>query len=69
MLVEEGTRSCGISAEVGFQVFESIYDYLSAPIKRVTAPDIPIPCSAVLEAAALPKADDIVRTAEQLVAI
>jgi pyruvate/2-oxoglutarate/acetoin dehydrogenase E1 component len=66
ILVEEGTRSCGFCAEVGFQIFENVYDYLNAPIKRVTAPDIPVPCSAVLEAAVLPKADDIVRAAVDL---
>ena len=67
ILVEEGTKTAGVCAEIGFQIFENVYDYLSAPIKRVTAPDIPIPCSAKLEQAVLPKASDIVAAAVKLV--
>ena len=67
VLVEEGNRTCGICAEIGFQIVEQVYDYLEAPLRRVTAPDIPIPCSAPLEAAALPDAAKIVDAAMDLV--
>ncbi len=67
VLVEEGNRTCGICAEIGFQIVEQIYDYLEAPLRRVTAPDIPIPCSAPLEAAALPDATKIADAAMDLV--
>ena len=60
VIVEEGTRTCGISAEIGFQVFECVYDYLHAPIQRVTTPDIPISASPVLERAAIPDRQRIV---------
>ncbi len=67
VLVEEGNRACGIAAEVGCQIAEQVYDYLEAPLRRVTALDIPVPCSAALEAAALPDADKIARAVTELV--
>jgi pyruvate dehydrogenase E1 component beta subunit len=59
VIVEEGVRTCGVAAEIGFRIFEQIYDYLDAPIRRVTGLDIPVPCSPVLERAALPDAAKI----------
>ena len=42
------------------------FDYLDAPIKRVTAPDTPIPFSPPLEAAYLPDAEKIVKAVKEL---
>ena len=67
LLVEEGCRTGGISAEIGFRIFENVYDYLDGPIRRVATPDIPVPASPVLEKAALPCKDTIVQAAVQLV--
>jgi len=67
LIVEEGCKTGGLSAEIGFQVFEHAYDYLDAPIKRLAAPDVPVPASPVLESAALPGREAIVRAAEELV--
>ena len=64
--IEEGTRTGGIGAEVAARVVEEAYEYLDAPIRRIAAPDIPIPFSPVLEEAALPKLDDIVQTVLEL---
>ncbi|RLC92922.1 MAG: hypothetical protein DRI77_12395, partial [Chloroflexi bacterium] len=67
VIVEEGTKTGGVSAEIAARIFEAAYDYLDAPIKRVTAPDIPVPCSPVLERAALPDARRIAAAAEEIV--
>jgi pyruvate/2-oxoglutarate/acetoin dehydrogenase E1 component len=64
--IEEGTRSGGVGAEIAARVAESAYEYLDAPIRRIATPDVPIPFSPPLEQAALPKADDIVRTVEEM---
>jgi pyruvate/2-oxoglutarate/acetoin dehydrogenase E1 component len=64
--IEEGARTGGVGAEVAARVAEGAYEYLDAPIRRIAAPDIPIPFSPVLEEAALPKVDDIVQTALDL---
>ena len=66
VLVEEGNRTCGICAEIGFQIAEKVYDYLEAPLRRVTTPDIPVPCGSELEAAALPNASKIAAAAKDL---
>ena len=66
VLIEEGTRTCGVCAEIGFQIAEQVFDYLEAPLRRVTTPDIPVPCSGPLEAAALPNASKIVDTVRDL---
>ena len=66
LIVEEGCRTGGISAEIGFQVFEHVYDYLNAPIKRLTTPDVPISASPVLEHAAVPNRERIVAAAMEL---
>jgi pyruvate/2-oxoglutarate/acetoin dehydrogenase E1 component len=67
LIVEEGTRTGGVAAEIGFQVFEQIYDYLDSPITRLTTPDIPISASPVLEKAAIPDRACIVEAAIKLV--
>lgn len=67
VIVEEGCRTGGASAEIGFRIFEAAHDYLDAPIRRVTTPDIPIPSSPVLERAALPDRHKIARAIRDLV--
>ncbi len=69
LIVEEGTRTGGVSGEIGFQLFEAVFDYLDAPIKRVAAEDVPIPAAAELERAVLPNSGDIVAAARELVAL
>ena len=66
LIVEEGCRTAGVSAEIGFRVFEHAYDYLDAPIRRVTSPDVPVPASPVLESAMLPGRERIVAAAREL---
>lgn len=59
VLVEEGHQFAGIAAEVGFQVMEHCFDYLDAPIVRVTQMETPLPYSKVLEAYTLPNPERI----------
>ncbi|NUQ00505.1 MAG: alpha-ketoacid dehydrogenase subunit beta [Armatimonadetes bacterium] len=66
LIVEEGTRTAGVAAEVGFQIFEHAFEYLDAPIQRVCALDVPVPCSTTLEAAVLPERNRIANAAYEL---
>ncbi len=66
VLVEEGPRTAGISAELAARIAEEAVDYLDGPVKRLTMPDIPVPCSPVLEQAALPSRKDVVAAARAL---
>jgi pyruvate dehydrogenase E1 component beta subunit len=60
---EEGFPFAGIGAEIAMQVMEQAFDWLDAPIARVTGKDVPMPYAANLEAMALPQIDDIVAVA------
>jgi pyruvate dehydrogenase E1 component beta subunit len=59
VLVEEGHIYSGISAEVGFQINEHCFEYLDAPIKRVTQRETPLPYSKVLEKETMPTVERI----------
>ena len=60
---EEGFPFAGIGAELGMQVNEKAFDYLDAPIMRVTGKDVPMPYAANLELLTLPQSDDVVKAA------
>ena len=60
VIVEEGWPQCGVGSEIAACVNEDAFDYLDAPVERVTGVDIPMPYAANLEAMALPKPADIV---------
>jgi len=67
VVVEEGPRRGGWSAEIAATLAESMRDYLTAPIARVASPDIPVPFSPVMEAVYRPDSDRIVAAARKLV--
>lgn len=67
LIVEEGTRTGGVAAEIGQQVFEEAWDYMVAPIRRVTTPDIPLSASPSMESAAIPDRQRIAAEAIALV--
>merc|ERR1719453_156458 len=60
--VEEGWPQHGIGAEIASCLMESDgFDYLDAPLERVTGADVPMPYAVNLEALAIPQVPDIVR--------
>ncbi|MHB1343312.1 MAG: alpha-ketoacid dehydrogenase subunit beta [Thermoleophilia bacterium] len=59
VIVHEAVRTGGFGGEIAAIVADEGFDLLDAPIKRVTAPDTPVPFSPVLEDAYLPSADTI----------
>ncbi|KFL26005.1 pyruvate dehydrogenase [Devosia sp. 17-2-E-8] len=58
--VEEGWPQGGIGAELAARVMEGAFDYLDAPVTRVTGKDVPMPYAANLEKLALPNVDEVV---------
>jgi pyruvate dehydrogenase E1 component beta subunit len=58
--VEEGWRQSGVGAEIAARVMEDGFDWLDAPVARVTGEDVPMPYAANLEKLALPSADKVV---------
>ncbi len=68
MIVHEDTRTGGIAGEITAILNEEVFEYLDAPVLRVTAPDTPVPYSPPLEKFFLPDKDKILATARQLLA-
>jgi pyruvate dehydrogenase E1 component beta subunit len=64
--VEEGWPFSGIGAEIAAVVMEECFDWLDAPLKRVTSKDVPLPYAANLERLALPQVEDIVAAAHEV---
>ena len=64
--VEEGWPFAGIGAEIAAVVMEECFDWLDAPLKRVTSKDVPLPYAANLERLALPQVEDIVAAAHEV---
>ncbi|MES0808975.1 pyruvate dehydrogenase complex E1 component subunit beta [Roseibium sp. SCPC15] len=58
--VEEAFPTCSVSSEIAFQVQEQAFDYLDAPILRVTGKDVPMPYAANLEKLALPSVPEVI---------
>ncbi len=66
LVVHEDTRTGGIAGEIAMRVNESAFEWLDAPILRVTAIDAPVPYSGSLEDYFLPQVKDIVTAAGYL---
>jgi len=66
IIVEEGWLSYGIGAEVATRIYETAFDYVDAPIKRVAQKEVPLPYNRTLESMALPQVDDIVNAVREV---
>jgi pyruvate dehydrogenase E1 component beta subunit len=62
--VEEGWRQSGVGAEIAARMMEEAFDYLDAPVARVTGKDVPMPYAANLEKLALPSVAEVVEAAK-----
>jgi len=62
--VEEGWQQSGIAAEICARVMEQAFDYLDAPVARVSGKDVPMPYAANLEKLALPSVAEVVAAAK-----
>jgi pyruvate dehydrogenase E1 component beta subunit len=62
--VEEGWVQSGVGAEIAARLMEQAFDYLDAPVARVTGKDVPMPYAANLEKLALPSVAEVVEAAK-----
>jgi len=67
VIADPAARTCGAAAEISAIMVEEAFDALKAPILRVTAPDIPIPYSRVMEAGLFPNQERIVAAVKRAV--
>jgi pyruvate dehydrogenase E1 component beta subunit len=62
--VEEGWAQSGVGAEIAARLMEHAFDYLDAPVARVSGKDVPMPYAANLEKLALPSVAEVVEAAK-----
>jgi len=63
LIVNEGVKTCGIAGEIMARAYEEVFDYLDAPIVRVTTEDVVIPYNGGLELSAIPSEEKILSAA------
>jgi pyruvate dehydrogenase E1 component beta subunit len=66
VILEEAWPFASVSSEITFQVQNNVFDYLDAPIKRITTADTPAPYSPVLLEEWLPNANDVVNAVKEV---
>ena len=68
LVLHEDTRTGGFGAEIAATIAEEAFEHLDAPLKRIAAPDSPVPFSPPLEQAFIPQADDVIAGLRELAA-
>jgi len=66
VVVEESHPFCGIAAEISSEVTERAFDYLDAPVKRVSGADAPMPYAKNLEDLAIPTPEKVVAAVREV---
>jgi pyruvate dehydrogenase E1 component beta subunit len=66
VIAEESHPFCGVAAELSAQIMERAFDYLDAPVRRVSGADAPMPYAKNLERLALPDAERIVKAVREV---
>jgi 2-oxoisovalerate dehydrogenase E1 component beta subunit len=59
LVLHEDTRTGGFGAEIAATIAEEAFEDLDAPVKRIAAPDTPVPFSPELEKAYIPQVEDV----------
>jgi 2-oxoisovalerate dehydrogenase E1 component beta subunit len=66
LVLHEDTHTGGFGAEIAATIAEEAFEHLDAPVRRITAPDTPVPFSPPLERAFIPQVEDVVRGIKEL---
>lgn len=67
VVVSEDCKTGGVAAEISAIIMEEAFDYLDAPVKRVSALDVPIPYSPILEGTVIPQESKIIEAIKEVV--
>jgi pyruvate dehydrogenase E1 component beta subunit len=68
LIVDEGWRSCSLSAEISARIMETCFHDLHLPVERICRKEVPIPYARHLELAAIPQVDDIALKIKEMLA-
>jgi pyruvate dehydrogenase E1 component beta subunit len=66
VIVEEGWPFAGVGAQISHEVSNNCFDYLDAPVERVTQEDVPLPYAHNLEVASLPNIQKVIRAVRKV---
>jgi len=66
VIAEESHPFCGVAAEIASEIMERAFDYLDAPVKRVSGADVPMPYAKNLEDAAIPNVDQVMAAVREV---
>jgi pyruvate dehydrogenase E1 component beta subunit len=66
VLAEESHPICGVNAEISHEIMERAFDYLDAPVKRVSGADVPMPYAKNLEQLAVPDVEMIIAAVREV---
>lgn len=66
VIAEESHPFCGVAAEIASEIMERAFDYLDAPVKRVSGVDVPMPYAKNLEDAAIPKVEQLIAAVKEV---
>jgi 2-oxoisovalerate dehydrogenase E1 component beta subunit len=66
LVLHEDTRTGGFGAEIVATIAEEAFEHLDAPVKRIAAPDTPVPFSPPLEKAFIPQVEDVAAALKEL---
>jgi pyruvate dehydrogenase E1 component beta subunit len=66
VIAEESHPFCGVGAEISAEITERAFDYLDAPVRRVSGADVPMPYAKNLEKLAIPDVDQIVKAVREV---
>jgi pyruvate dehydrogenase E1 component beta subunit len=66
VIAEESHQFCGVGAEISAQVMEHAFDYLDAPVRRLSGADVPMPYAKNLEKLALPDVESIIAAVREV---
>src|SRR5919112_1610279 len=66
VIAEESHPFCGVAAEISTQIMERAFDYLDAPVKRVSGVDVPMPYAKNLENLAIPDVEQLVAAVKEV---
>jgi 2-oxoisovalerate dehydrogenase E1 component beta subunit len=66
LVLHEDTHTGGFGAEIAATIAEEAFEHLDAPVKRIAAPDTPVPFSPPLEKAFIPQVEDVVAGLKEL---
>jgi pyruvate dehydrogenase E1 component beta subunit len=66
VVAEESHPFCGVAAEISTEIMERAFDYLDAPVKRISGADVPMPYAKNLETLAVPTVDQVVAAVREV---